>query len=152
MMESKKSQKELYESVNMPKAIGKYHELNDLIASISSKLSNVYSHNEKEFLSAYRVHTIELQSELKELKEKVESAEASLNDDDAVAKLEHEVSWFHNEATRLRNQSNSMKKDVQSMHDRIEALKEQRLFLSNQLKAVMKKTRVLEVNIYTLFL
>jgi hypothetical protein len=146
-MDSKKNQKEVYESVNMPKAIRKYNDLNDLIASIASKLTNVYNHNEKEFLSAYRVHTVELQSELKDLKEKVESAEASLHDDDSVAKLEQEVSWFSGEAVRLRNQTSSMKKDVQSMHERIEALREQRLFLSNQLKAVMKKTKVLEADL-----
>ena len=119
MMDSKKNHKEVYESTSMPKAINRYHELNDLIASISTKLSHVYNHNEKEFLSAYRVHTVELQSELRELKEKVESAEASLHDDDTVAKLEHEVNWFSGEANRLRNQTTSMKKDMQSMNERI---------------------------------
>ena len=118
-MDSKKNHKEVYESTSMPKAINRYHELNDLIASISTKLSHVYNHNEKEFLSAYRVHTVELQSELRELKEKVESAEASLHDDDTVAKLEHEVNWFSGEANRLRNQTTSMKKDMQSMNERI---------------------------------
>ena len=118
-MDSKKNHKEVYESTSMPKAINRYHELNNLIASIATKLSHVYNHNEKEFLSAYRVHTVELQAELRELKERVESAEASLHDDDTVAKLEHEVNWFSGEASRLRNQTTSMKKDMQSMNERI---------------------------------
>lgn len=145
MLETKKTVTSTYESKNNQIVKRNYEELSDLISSLSSKLSIVYGYNEKEFLSAYRVHTVELQSELRELKERVKRAEESLNDDDAVAKLEHELNWFSGEATRLRTQVTSMRHDAASLVDRMKALKDQREFLSEQLKAVLKKTRVLEV-------
>ena len=46
----------------------RFHELEDLIGDLGDKISNVASSQEKEFLSAYRVHMLSVQLELKELK------------------------------------------------------------------------------------
>ena len=72
----------------------KYSGLNELIGHLSSKLTGVSTHIEAEFLSAYRVHMLSVQTELRDLKTKVTKAEEALNDDKQVAKLEHEVTWF----------------------------------------------------------
>lgn len=133
--------------LSLIKVRGNHEELGGLIGNLSSKLSNLYNYNEKEFLSAYRVHTLEIQTELKELQDRVKKAEDSLNDDSSVAKLEHEVSWFSDEMTRLRSQALSMKNDYEHMVKRMEALKEQRQFLSEQLKGILKRNRVYEAEI-----
>ncbi len=49
----------------------KHRELGGLIDDIAIKLSALSGHNEKEFLSAYRVHMLEIQTELKDLREGV---------------------------------------------------------------------------------
>ena len=121
-----------------------YDSMKSLIGQLSSKLTSVSSHIEKEFLSAYRVHMLSVQEELRSLKNQVVDAEVALNDDEEVSKLEHEVTWFSDEATRLRNQSNSMKKDMQHVVGRIEALREQRQYLDEQLKTTMKRSKILE--------
>ena len=121
-----------------------YDSMKSLIGQLSSKLTSVSSHIEKEFLSAYRVHMLSVQEELRSLKNQVVDAEVALNDDEEVSKLEHEVTWFSDEATRLRNQSNSMKKDMQHVVGRIEALREQRQYLGEQLKTTMKRSKILE--------
>jgi len=118
-----------------------------LIASLSSKLTNVSSHIEKEFLSAYRVHMLSVQEELRDLKSQVVDAEVALNDDEEVSRLEHEVTWFSDETTRLRNQSNSMRKDMNHVMTRIVALREQRQYLNEQLKTTLKRSRILEAEL-----
>ena len=125
----------------------KYNKLTDTIGSLSSKLSILYNYNDKEFLSAYRVHTLEIQTELKDLQDRVKKAEDSLNDDSSVAKLENEVTWFSDEMVRLKTQAISMQKDYDHMVERIGALNEQREYLSNQLKSILKRNKVYEVSI-----
>ena len=93
-----------------------------------------------------RVHTAEIQAEIKDLKEKVRIAEELLNDDKLVAKLESEANWFRSENDRLKNQSERMNHDFQALMERMDTLHDQKKFLTEQLKAVMKKTRVYEAN------
>ena len=125
----------------------RYDKLRDLIAGLSTKLSNVSSHIEDEFLSAYRVHMLSVQQELRDLKMQVLKAEEALNEDRQVATLEQEVTWFSDEATRLKNQSSSMKKDMQHIVARTNALREQRTFLGEQLKSTLKRSRILEAEL-----
>ena len=122
----------------------KHNELNDLIDHLSDKLSDVASSIDKEFLAAYKVHMSEVQVELKSLKQQVVLAEAALNDDTSVAQLETEVKWFSDEVTRLRTHAMSMKKDMNHIVSRCGVLNEQREFLNDQLKQVLKRSRVLE--------
>mmetsp|Transcript_6796 Transcript_6796/g.10224 ORF Transcript_6796/g.10224 Transcript_6796/m.10224 type:complete len:415 (-) Transcript_6796:134-1378(-) len=125
----------------------KYSDLNEMIESLNEKLNVVASVQEKEFLSAYRVHMLSVQLELKELKLKVAKAEMSLQDDGEVSKLEEECNWFRTETMRLQTHSSTMQTDIQAMKSRLAALRDQNKYLSNQLKAVMKRSRVLEVEI-----
>lgn len=125
----------------------KHRELNDLISNLSQKLTVVASSQEKEFLSAYRVHMLGVQMELKELKQKVAKAELSLQDDGEVSKLEDECNWFRTETNRLNAHCSSMQSDIQSMKQRLATLRDQNEFLSSQLKAVMKRSRVIEVEL-----
>jgi hypothetical protein len=87
------------------------------------------------------------QSELKSLKLQVSRAEEALNDDGLIAKLEKEVNWFSEESGRLKMHAASMRKDMHHIVTRIEALKEQRYFLAEQLKAVLKRSKVLEMEL-----
>lgn len=136
-----------YDRQSLKNVRGDYDVMKTLIGSLSSKLSNVSSHIEKEFLSAYRVHMLSVQEELRDLKNQVTDAEVALNDDEEVSRLEHEVTWFSDEATRLRNQSNSMKKDMYHVTSRIDALREQQLYLNEQLKTTLKRSRIIEAEL-----
>lgn len=133
-----------YDRESLKKVRGDYGVCKTLIGSLSSKLTKVSSHIEKEFLAAYRVHMLSVQEELRDLKNQVVDAEVYLNNDEEVSRLEHEVTWFSDETKRLRNQSNSMRKDMRHVISRIEALREQRLYLNDQLKTTLKRSRILE--------
>eukprot|EP01035_Chromulina_nebulosa_P018494 gene18494-24210_t len=88
------------------------------------------------------VHSPQIESS--QLREKVKKAEEQLNDDKVVAALESEVNWFKDEANRLSDQAERMNNDNNHLLHRIEALYEQRRYLSDQLKAIMKRSKVYE--------
>lgn len=136
-----------HDRLSLHEVRGKYLSLRDMIQGLSSKLTSVSTHIEEEFLSAYRVHMLSMQQELRDLKLQVVKAEDALNEDKQVATLEHEVTWFSDETMRLKNQAASMKKDMQHVVTRTQALREQRLFLDEQLKSTLKRSRILEAEI-----
>ena len=123
-----------------------YEDVKGLIGELGTKLSKVSSHIEKEFLAAYRVHMLSVQEELRDLREAVVQAEKNLKEDHEVSTLESEVSWFTEETTRLRNQANAMKADIRHILNRINALKEQRHYLGEQLKTTLKRTRIMQAD------
>ena len=105
-----------FASANDPESLvnvrGEYANLIDLIKNLSTKLSAVKTDQEKEFLSAYRVHMLNIQLELKELTAKVTKAEEFLQDDSEVSKLEEECQWFRTETNRLQSHVTGMTKDM----------------------------------------
>ena len=85
--------------------------------------------------------------ELKELKQKVTSAQESLTIDGDVAKQEEECAWFRSETSRLTIHQDNMQEDMKSMHHRLHTLREQVSYLSDQLKAVMKRSKIMEAEL-----
>jgi hypothetical protein len=122
-------------------------DLQDLIGNMNEKLSDVTNHLEQEFLSAYRVHQISIQEELKELKERVAKAEESLVEDGAVARMEEECNWFKGESKRLQGHVSAMTKDMNTLKARLQDLRDQKGYLSEQLKAILKRSRVFRAEI-----
>eukprot|EP01031_Cornospumella_fuschlensis_P037933 gene37933-46085_t len=124
-----------------------YHDLQDLLNSLGAKLTNVSTHVDAEFLSSYRVHMLQIQSEMRHLKQEVTKSEQRLNDDVQVARLETEAKWFMEECTRLRNHYDAMKSDCEQMKYRLKGMQEQKEYLGAQLKALVKRNRVLQDSI-----
>jgi hypothetical protein len=125
----------------------RYNLVNGLLGQLSNKLTGVASNIESEFSAAYRVHMMAIQVEIKELKQRITQAEVALKEDGQVAKLESEVTWFSNESIRLRTHTSNMQKDMQNIVYRIETLREQKAYLSEQLQSIMKRSRVLEAEL-----
>ena len=105
-----------FASFNDPESLlhvrGEHSNLISLIGNLSEKLSAVKTDQEKEFLSAYRVHMLNVQLELKELTAKVTKAEEFLQDDSEVSKLEEECKWFKDEEKRLKTNVTNMATDI----------------------------------------
>lgn len=135
------------DSASLRKVRYKHEELKDLIENLADKLSAVKHDQENEFLSAYRVHMLNVQLELKELGGKVAKAEEFLQDDSEVSKLEEECKWFRDETNRLQLNVTQMTNDMAQMRSRLTALNEQKSYLSDQLKQTMKRSRVLQTEV-----
>ncbi len=82
---------------SLQEARGNYKQLHELLGNLSAKLTKVSMQVDKEFLSAYRVHMLSIQTEIKRLKQDVAKGEQILNSDATVAKLENEAKWFSGE-------------------------------------------------------
>ena len=82
------------------------------IHSFHLQVSEVGQRHEQDFLSAYRIHQVNIQLELRELKAKVASAQESLSIDGDVAKQEEECAWFRSETSRLDSHYKNMKHDM----------------------------------------
>jgi hypothetical protein len=93
--------------------------LMDFIDDLSAKVSHVGQSHEEEFLGAYRVHQVNIQLELKDLRHKISMAQESLTIDGDVAKQEEECAWFRGETSRLTIHHSNMQADLKSMHDRL---------------------------------
>ena len=100
------------DSKSLKKVRSKHTELANLIDNLSAKLTLVKHDQENEFLSAYRVHMLNVQLELKELGAKVAKAEEFLQDDSEVSKLEDECKWFRDETNRLQTNVSQMNSDM----------------------------------------
>lgn len=122
-------------------------ELHKLLNNLAGKLTEVSSNVDKEFLSSYRVHMLSIQNEIKNLKQDVIQGEQDLNSDVEVAKLETEVKWFADECNRLTSHQIAMENDIKQMEDRMASLLEQKIYLGDQLKSIMKRNRVLKAEI-----
>lgn len=146
-VQSQKTWAKQNDTVALKKVRNKQDELRQLIENLSDKLSAVKHDQENEFLSAYRVHMLNVQLELKELGGKVAKAEEFLQDDSEVSKLEEECKWFRDETNRLQTNVTQMTNDMAQMRTRLTALNEQKAYLSDQLKQTMKRSRVLQTEV-----
>eukprot|EP01040_Poterioochromonas_malhamensis_P008396 gene8396-9082_t len=144
---SRSNASQIADPPSLSKVHKNYADLQDLLANLPSKLNRVSNQVDKEFLSSYRVHMLSIQTELKNLKHDVTKGEQLLNSDATVAKLEAEAKWFADECGRLRHHHDSMFKDCEQIKQRLKAMKEQKVFLSEQLKALMKRNKILQVEI-----
>lgn len=127
------------------KAHKNYDELHDLLGNLQGKLSEVSKDVDKEFLASYRVHMLSIQTEIKNLREDVDKGVQALKSDGNVHKLELEVNWFVEECTRLRLHYTTMENDCFQMQSRYKAMMDQKVYMNEQLKAILKRNRVLEV-------
>jgi len=123
------------------------NDLSELLNNLNASVTEVSSNVDKEFLSSYRVHMLSIQNEIKKLKEDIIKGEQDLNSDKEVAKLETEVKWFYDECERLILHQKAMENDIQQMEDRLESLSEQKIYLADQLKAIIKRNRIMQAEI-----
>ncbi len=96
-MEDSKIKNNANDPASLLRVRKRHKDLHDLLKSLSTKLTDVSSNVDQEFLCSYRVHMLSVQSEIKMLKEDVIKGEQALNSDGTVAKLEVEVKWFMGE-------------------------------------------------------
>lgn len=124
-----------------------HQDLLNLLSQLSSKLSGVSKHVDEEFLSAYRVHMISIQQELKNLKQQQLYEEELLKSDVIVAKLENEKQWFIEECKRLEENLLSIKNDYNHLKSKYNNIKKEKKYMSNILKSLIKKNKILSTEI-----
>lgn len=115
--------------------------------SFAAQISAVLGRQEKDFLAAYRAHMYNVQKELHDMREKLQSNEAVENKTEKIKKIEEERDWYRKEALRLDAFTTAMTKDLKDMKEKLEAIEEDRNWLEKQLKACKKQNKLLRAEL-----
>lgn len=86
-----------------------------------------------------------VQKELLFLKSKANETAGKILNDDSITRLQGQIGWFKNEATKLDAILEGQKRELQKMKNRQSNLKEDRKFLRDQVKDAKKNNKLLEV-------
>ena len=122
-----------YES-SMEKIKEMSEQMDYLIMFLDEKMDNMLEKREKEFLSAYQSHMIEVQKELLTLKQKANEKELKLQQDDKILSLEQELAWIREETMKLREEIDNQEALLIDVKLENQELEDDAKFLKDQLK------------------
>ena len=121
-----------------------YAALQASISELGSKVSGVLQKQETEFLMAYKAHMRNVQKDFETLKEEIDEREKAIESNVLVKQIEKERDWYKREALHLDQILMKLKKRETMLSSKVEELEQDRKWLSNQLKTVMKQKKNLE--------
>ena len=121
-----------------------YKKLQLAINELGDKVSGVLQKQETEFLSAYRAHMRNVQKDFQDLRDDIDEKEKAIINNIKVKQLEKERDWYKKEALHLDQVLSKTKKREIELSEKVEELEEDRTWLSNQLKLIMKQKNILE--------
>jgi len=85
------------------------------IIDLDEKLDTVLEKNEKDFLTAYRFHMLQVQNELMQLKKKANESELQSLQDSKLAELEREVNQYQTQCMDLRKHCDTQEKQIKQL-------------------------------------
>mmetsp|Transcript_5712 Transcript_5712/g.7295 ORF Transcript_5712/g.7295 Transcript_5712/m.7295 type:complete len:177 (-) Transcript_5712:126-656(-) len=132
------------EPQNMVVVREQYNNLKAAISELGSKVSGVLQNQETEFLTAYRTHIRNIQKDFEVLRQDIDEKETAIKNNVLVRHIENERDWYKREALHLDQQLMKAKKKEASLSEKVEELEQDRTWLSDQLKNVMKEKNAME--------
>jgi hypothetical protein len=78
-----------------------FTQLGDKISELDTSVGKILQEHENDFLVAYKIHMIDIQKEIKLLKQTITFEEIKRKRDEEILAREKERDWFRNEALRL---------------------------------------------------
>ena len=123
-----------------------YAELTATLEGFEVSVSDALSRAEEEFVESYRVHMVEVHSELQELRDKLSEARVGMRKDDQMQQLERDLSWYREEAAQQTATLASIAKDRAFVLKKRETLRSETRWLQRQFKAAKKQERLLEAD------
>ena len=121
-----------------------YSKLQASISALGSKVSATLQKQETEFLMAYRTHMRNVQKDFETLRHEIDEKEKAIENNVLVKHIEKERDWYKREALHLDKVLLKLKKRETMLTEKVEELDQDRTWLSNQLKVVMKQKNMLE--------
>lgn len=128
-----------------PQKIQAVHEefgkLQNVLSSLSGKLSGVLQSREDEFLSCYKSHMRNVARDFRGKMDEIEGKEKAIENHTVVKKLEKERDWYKSEAFQLDAALTRTKARESELLEKCRELERDRKCLSNQLKEIMKEKK-----------
>lgn len=138
--ERMRASKTLSESDEMSKVREQYEKLVNTIENLEERRSIETQKCEAEFLKLYKSKLLNMKKDFDALRYDIEEKEKAIENNLLVKKLSSERTWYKNEAFKLNEDIEKMKKRVETL----EEVEKDRKWLSDQLKTVMKQKAELE--------
>lgn len=120
-----------------------YTKLQNSISNLGSKLNTILQKQEEDFLLGYRTHMRNVQKDFDTLQSEIDEKEKAITDNLLVKQIEKERDWYKKEALHLDQVALKLKKRDKVLTEKVEELEQERTWLSNQLKLVMKQKNTL---------
>ena len=108
--------------------------MSQLVTSLNSKIDNIIETREREFLSAYQSHMIEVQKELVELRREAEERELAHKQQEKFLSIEEELAWIRDETMKLREEINHQESQLVEIKLENQELEDDSKFLKDQIK------------------
>jgi chromosome segregation ATPase len=124
-----------------------YTKLQNSISDLGSNLNTILQKQEEDFLLAYRTHMRNVQKDFDSLQSEIDEKEKAIANNLLVKQIEKERDWYKKEALHLDQVVLKFKKRDKTLTEKVEELEQERTWLSNQLKLVMKQKNSLETRI-----
>ncbi len=124
-----------------------YTKLQNSISNLGIKLNTILQKQEEDFLLAYRTHMRNVQTDFDTLQSEIEEKEKAIANNVLVKQIEKERDWYKKEALHLDQVALKLKKRDKILTEKVGELEQERTWLSNQLKLVMKQKNTLETRI-----
>jgi hypothetical protein len=128
----------------MSEVVEKFNKLQDEVSNVGSKLSDIMSQQEEEFLLAFQQHCFTVQNDLRDLKREWEEKEAALTNNDRIKKIEIERDWYKNEALRLDIQLQQNSEKLMGTKKKLEEIKLDHECLSKKFHEVLNERNALQ--------
>lgn len=130
----------LSESGEMSKVHEQYEKLVNTIENLEERRVIETQKYEEEFLKLYKYQLLNMKKDFDALRHDIAEKEKAIENNLLVKKLSSERAWYKNEAFKLNEDIEKMKKRVETL----EEVEKDRKWLSDQLKTVMKQKAELE--------
>lgn len=88
----------------------RFEELSSVINGLSGSLSKIVTNQENEFIASYRVHMLQVELELKELRARVEKEE--MYNDNVMSQIEEGMNWYKDQTKRLQKEADALQYEI----------------------------------------
>lgn len=115
--------------------------LSTQIDEMDSKIENALKKQDRLFVSAYREHMQTIQQELAELQRRFHADEVRTYGDKRFVELQKKTDLYRDEALRIREECDKIKKENDNLRARISILIDEKNFLTNYINFGSERTK-----------
>lgn len=119
--------------------------LKQLITDYDTKLLNVISRHEDDFLGAYKTHMSKVEKQLQMLKDKAKEQEDKLNNDERIVKMEKQLGWYKGEFESLLKLKDKNSNQNDRIGGNIDNLNDEKRYKEEQIKAQKRQNKLLAI-------
>jgi hypothetical protein len=147
-----KTQEIIEDSIDPMEQCRDYHkQIEDQIGSLDTKLNDILTFHELDFLRAYKDQMFVLKKELKHLRDKLDEEELKRLRDEKIVFFRQERDYFRAQALRLENEKNQYIRDINNLKMKLLTVKDDKKYFETFVIEARKENKDLKDEIRRLY-